>query len=100
MSSSPPPAPETDSLLEFIIQLGQAYLASGEQTAEVESILRRVAVAYGARRARVVAFPTAIFLSLHDKFEEHVTLAEGLTISLRLDQIGDIYHLGLSLIHI
>ena len=50
----------TDSgiLLEFMFRLGQAYLACGEQTAEVELLLRRVALAYGMRRARVVAFPT------------------------------------------
>lgn len=75
-------------------RLGQAYLACGEQTAQVELLLRRIASAYGMRRSRVVTFPTAIFISFHDNAVERVTLAEGPTESLRLDQIADVYELG------
>jgi uncharacterized membrane protein YjjP (DUF1212 family) len=75
-------------------RLGQAYLASGEQTALAELYLRRIASAYGMRRSRVVAFPTALFISVHDGTGERVTLAEGPTQSLRLDQIADVYTLG------
>ena len=39
------PAIATDVLLEFMFRLGQAYLASGEQTAQVELLLRRTASA-------------------------------------------------------
>src|SRR5262249_60144333 len=46
------------------------------------------------RRSRVVAFPTAIFISLHDDTGERVTLAEGPTQNLRLDQVSDVYTLG------
>jgi uncharacterized membrane protein YjjP (DUF1212 family) len=53
-----------------------------------------MASAYGMRKSRVVVFPTAIFISLHDGNQERVTLAEGPTQNLRLDQIGDIYQLG------
>jgi uncharacterized membrane protein YjjP (DUF1212 family) len=90
------PSSETNpaELLEFLFRLGQAYVASGEQTALVELYLRRVATAYGLRRARVVAFPTAIFISVHDGSNEHVTLAEAPTQVLRLDQIADVYILG------
>ncbi len=87
-------ARETGVLLEFLYRLGQAYLASGEQTAQVELILRRIATARGMRRARVVAFPTAIFISVDDGSGERVTLAEGPISSLRLDQIADVYLLG------
>ena len=59
-------ADDTSELLEFLFRLGQALLACGEQTATVELALRRAAAAYGMRRSRVVAFPTAIFISLHD----------------------------------
>ena len=45
---------DTGVLLEFMFRLGQAYLACGEQTAEVELLLRRVALAYGMGRTRVV----------------------------------------------
>lgn len=85
---------DSGPLLEFLYRLGQAYLASGEQTAEVERILRRTAASYGFRRSRVVAFPTAIFLSLQDNEGELVTLAEGPTQNLRLDQISAFYQLG------
>ena len=61
---------DVDQLLEFMFRLGQAYLASGEQTPQVELTLRRIATAYGMRRARVVAFPTAIFISVHDGASE------------------------------
>jgi uncharacterized membrane protein YjjP (DUF1212 family) len=90
-----PPAPqETAVLLDFIYRLGQAYLACGEQTATVELLLRRIAVAYGMRNARVVAFPTAVFVSLHDNSGEKVTLAACEPQLLRLDQMADVYALG------
>jgi len=57
------PRLDTGALLEFMLRLGQAFLACGEQTAKVELILRRMASTYGARRSRVVTFPTAIFSS-------------------------------------
>jgi uncharacterized membrane protein YjjP (DUF1212 family)/uncharacterized membrane protein YjjB (DUF3815 family) len=85
---------DTAVLLEFLFRLGQAYLACGEQTAKVELQLRRIATAYGMRKARVVAFPTAVFISLHDSNGERVTMAECETRSLRLDQMADVYSLG------
>ncbi len=88
------PKCDVNELLEFLFRLGQAYLACGEQTAKVELTLRRIATAYGMRKTRIVAFPTAIFICLHDGKQEHVTLAEGPTESLRLDQIADVYKLG------
>jgi uncharacterized membrane protein YjjP (DUF1212 family) len=93
MTAAPPTA-EPTQLLEFMLRLAQALLACGEQTATVELILRRVASAYGARRSRVVAFPTAVFISFHDQQQERVTFAEGPTQTLRLDQIGDVYQLA------
>ena len=84
---------DAEILLEFMYRLGQAYLACGEQTAEVERLLRRTATAFGMRRARIVAFPTAVFITLHDGHAQRVTLAEGLSHGLRLDQIADIHAL-------
>lgn len=81
-------------------RLGQAYLACGEQTAQVELLLRRIASSHGMRRCRVVTFPTALFISVEGEGEgeqaqaERVTLAEGPLGSLRLDQIADVYTLG------
>jgi uncharacterized membrane protein YjjP (DUF1212 family) len=91
---APESAVETDVLLEFMFRLGQAYLACGEQTAQVELSLRRIATAYGMRKSRVVAFPTAIFIALHDEIGERVTLSEGATHLLRLDQMADVFSLG------
>lgn len=91
---SKPATTETAPLIEFLFRLAQAFLACGEQTATVELLLRRAATAYGVRRSRVVAFPTAVFISLHDGEQERVTFAEGPTQTLRLDQIADVYKLG------
>lgn len=88
------PGTETAALLEFMFRLGQGYLACGEQTALVELFLRRIATARGMRRSRVVAFPTAIFIAMHDGVEEHVTIAEGPLQTLRLDQVAEVYTLG------
>lgn len=88
------PASETAVLLEFLYRIGQAYLGCGEQTAQVELILRRIAAANGARRTRVVTFPTAVFITLHDGESERVTLSEGPLEPLRLDQMADVYALG------
>lgn len=89
-----PQGVNTKALLEFLFRLGQAYLACGEQTAKVELLLRRTATAYGMRNARVVAFPTAVFISVHDGAGEHTTLAQCETRLLRLDQMADFYELG------
>ncbi|WP_161794825.1 threonine/serine ThrE exporter family protein [Desulfonatronum thioautotrophicum] len=88
------PAPDTATLLEFLFRLGQAYIACGEQTARVELALRRTASAYGLRKSRVVAFPTALFISVHDETGERVTLAQCEPQTLRLDQIADVHTLG------
>jgi uncharacterized membrane protein YjjP (DUF1212 family) len=85
---------ETGPLLEFMLQLGRAYLACGEQTAVVESYLRQVAATRGLRRPRVVVFPTAVYIAVQDDAGEHVTLSEGATQRLRLDQIAAVYELG------
>jgi uncharacterized membrane protein YjjP (DUF1212 family) len=94
VSEKTTPIHTTADLLDFLYRLGQAYLACGEQTAQVELQIRRIATAYGARRARVVAFPTAIFITLQDGEGEKVTLAEGPLGKLRLDQMAEVYNLG------
>jgi uncharacterized membrane protein YjjP (DUF1212 family) len=88
------PKHDTSTLLEFLFRLGQAYLASGEQTALVKLYLTRIASANGMRRTRVVAFSTALFIAIDDGSAERVTLADSLTQDLRLDQIADVYTLG------
>jgi len=92
--TTPIPSQDTSTLLEFMFRLGQAYLACGEQTAQVELRLRRVALACGMSRTRVIAFPTAILIALHDDTSERVTLSEGPAEGLRLDQMAEVYRLG------
>jgi uncharacterized membrane protein YjjP (DUF1212 family) len=92
--SAPPPAHDTAEVLQFMLRLGQAYLACGEQTAEIESFLRRVARAYDMREARVIAFPTGVFITLDDGHGERTSLAEAPGRGLRLDQVGAVYALG------
>ena len=87
-------ATDTGELLEFMFRLGQAHLACGEAVAQVELLLRRVALAYGVQRSRVIVFPTALFITLLDGAGERVTVAEGPAQALRLDQIADVYALG------
>ena len=87
-------ATDTGELLEFMFRLGQAHLACGEAVAQVELLLRRVALAYGVQRSRVIVFPTALFITLLDGAVERVTVAEGPAQALRLDQIADVYALG------
>lgn len=84
----------TAAVLDFLVRLGRAYLASGEQTAEVEQILRQTATAFGLKRPRIVAFPTALFVSVLDGNTERVSLGEGPIEILRLDQIAGVYRLG------
>ena len=55
-------------LLEFMFRLGQAYLACSEQTAEVELLLRRVALAYGMGRTRVVVLPTEAGMAAYQAY--------------------------------
>jgi uncharacterized membrane protein YjjP (DUF1212 family) len=86
--------PDADEILEFMSGLGQAYLGCGEQSPKVELLLQRVATAYGMFRSRVVAFPTVLFITLHDGSRERVTIADGPAQTLRLDQIADVYALG------
>jgi uncharacterized membrane protein YjjP (DUF1212 family) len=94
MSAPGDPATDPAPVLEFMLQLGQAYLACGEQTAVVERYLRAVAAARGLKRPRVVVFPTAVYVAVSDGAAEHVTLSGGPNLRVRLDQIAAIYALG------
>lgn len=91
---APQPSQNAEEVLQFMLQLGAAYLACGEQTAEIETLLRKVARAYRMREARVIAFPTGLFITLHDGNSERTSLAEAPGRGLRLDQVGAVYALG------
>ncbi len=94
--SGPLPGTSVDreSLLEFMIRLGQAFLACGETVSQVALLLRRVAAAYGEAHTRILVFPTAIFITLGEGALARTTMAEGPGQVLRLDQIAGVYALG------
>ena len=74
-------------LQTFVVQLGAAMNAAGESVDSVQQRLARVARAYGARSARISAFPTFMMVTMGRG--EPATLE--LTTSLaapRLDQIA------------
>ena len=52
------------TLLTFIAQLGAALSEMGEPVSSVQDRLTAVARAYGAREARVSAFPTYFMISM------------------------------------
>ena len=84
---------DSEVLLEFMYRLGQAYLACGEQTAEVERLLRRTATAFGMRQVEGRGVSHGRVHHVARRTRERVTLAEGLSHGLRLDQIADIHAL-------
>lgn len=94
MTETELPSKDVPTLLQFMCRIGQAYIGCGEQTAQVELLLRRIASANGMVKARVVAFPSALFILVNDGEKDHVTLTEGPLSGLRLDQIADVYMLG------
>jgi len=73
-------------LLRFLSRLGHVLLSTGDAVSVIEEVLRRIALAQGAQRVNIIAFPTVLFV----KFEDgdvtclDFTGSEGLT--LRFDQ--------------
>lgn len=51
-------------LQTFVVQLGAAMNAAGESVDSVQQRLARVARAYGARSARISAFPTFMMVTM------------------------------------
>jgi len=85
---------DTGRLLELMLGLGKAELASGEAVTQVELFMRRMAAAYGIDDARIVVLPTAIFVTIEDGRDDRAVLSEGPRQNLRLDQVADVYALA------
>ena len=56
--------PELRGLQTFVVQLGAAMNAAGVPVDSVQQRLARVAGAYGARKARITAFPTYLMVTM------------------------------------
>jgi len=82
------------ALLELMLRLGKAELASGEAVTQVELFMRRMAHAYGIGDARIVVLPTALFVTLENDQGDQAVLSEGPRENLRLDQVADVYALA------
>ena len=85
---------DVSQLLELMLRLGKAELASGEAVTQVELFMRRMAAAYGIRDARIIVLPTAIFVNVEDGQQDRAVLSEGPRANLRLDQVADVYALA------
>jgi uncharacterized membrane protein YjjP (DUF1212 family) len=85
---------DVGQLLELMLRLGKAELASGEAVTQVELFMRRMAAAYGVGNARIIVLPTAIFVTIEDGHEDRAVLSEGPRQNLRLDQVADVYALA------
>ena len=55
---------DVGQLVELMLRLGKAELASGEAVTQVELFMRRMATAYGIGYARIVVLPTAVFVTI------------------------------------
>jgi uncharacterized membrane protein YjjP (DUF1212 family) len=81
-------------LLRFLSRLGHVLLSTGDAVSVIEEVLRRIALAQGAQRVNIIAFPTVLFV----KFEDgdvtclDFTGSEGLT--LRFDQTENVFALA------
>jgi uncharacterized membrane protein YjjP (DUF1212 family) len=72
----------------FVVQLGAAMNAAGEPAYSVQERLTRVARAYGADAARIMAFPTYMMVALGRGEPAALELTSALAPSPRLDQIA------------
>lgn len=78
------------TLLTFIAQLGAALSEMGEPVSSVQDRLTAVARAYGARGARVSAFPTYFMISMGTGEPVVLELTTSFGGSFRLDQFSAI----------
>jgi uncharacterized membrane protein YjjP (DUF1212 family) len=89
-----PPAPRTDpdrddlrQLQTFVVQLGAAMNTAGETVFAVQERLTQVAHAYGARSARISAFPTFMMVAM-GRGEPTALELTSVGATPRLDQIA------------
>ncbi|MET0910340.1 MAG: threonine/serine exporter family protein [Ilumatobacteraceae bacterium] len=75
-------------LQTFVVRLGAAMNAAGEPVYSVQQRLSTVARAYGARSARISAFPTSLMVTMGTGEPATLELTMGLATVPRLDQIA------------
>ena len=90
---------ELPELQTFVVQLGAAMNSAGEPVYSVQDRLRRVTAAYGAKSARISAFPTFMMVSMGRGEPATLELTAPLTGPPRLDQIAALERLVTSAEH-
>lgn len=78
-------------LQDFLVALGSALLSVGTAVTDIQSTLKRVAVALGSPNATLIVFPTLIFVGLPDEKETRFEVAEPLGGEVRFDRAARIY---------
>jgi uncharacterized membrane protein YjjP (DUF1212 family) len=85
---------EQPALQTFVVELGAALNATGEPAYAIQERLTRVARAYGARSARISAFPTYMMVTMGRGEAATVELTSPLGAMPRLDQIAAVDRLA------
>jgi uncharacterized membrane protein YjjP (DUF1212 family) len=85
---TPEPAPEPRELQRFVALLGAAMTAAGQPVHEVQQRLQRIADVYGARSARISAFPTYFMVTMGTGIPATLEITTPLSPLLRLDQVA------------
>jgi uncharacterized membrane protein YjjP (DUF1212 family) len=82
------PSPDTPELQRFVAQLGAAMTAAGQPVHQVQQRLQRIARVYGARSARISAFPTYFMVTMGTGNPVSLEITSPLSPLLRLDQVA------------
>jgi uncharacterized membrane protein YjjP (DUF1212 family) len=83
----------TGQLPAFLLEVGRALSLAGTSVSETQERLLRIAAANGARAARIIVLPTALFIALGPADSATIESVPQLSGALRLDQISVLYEL-------
>jgi uncharacterized membrane protein YjjP (DUF1212 family) len=78
-------------LQEFLVRLGSALLSIGTASTDIQRTLTRVAIALGSPKARLIVFPTLIFVGLPDEKETRFEVAVATGGEVRFDRAAAVH---------
>lgn len=81
-----------EDLLGFLTELGKALTSSGISVVDINSILERIATAYGVH-AEILVFPTMLVIKLHESESEPINISNQKPGIIPLNQVSEIYEL-------
>ncbi|MGV8964941.1 MAG: threonine/serine exporter family protein [Cellulomonas sp.] len=85
------PSPSRAETTGFLVALGEAMIDAGDPVTDVATTLERVAHRSGIPDAEVVAFATALIVSVPGAGQVSTAVASAGARGLRLDQIDDVF---------